>query len=127
MCIRSRSASASSPSRRAGWRVVQTFPNRKANLVCESYTPYNEQACAASAPPVVNFSEYSIVGLLLNPVSYFVAPTPMRVFVDEDARLLVVEYEYGTSLKAPFYYVTGTRFFLVPRTDAQLNARAKKV
>src|ERR1700741_2763764 len=63
------------------WQLA--WNNRKATLVCETYTPYNERACAASSPPAVDFSKYSVVGLLLNPVSYFVAPTPRRVFIDE--------------------------------------------
>jgi hypothetical protein len=109
----------------AQWQ--QLWSERQAMLVCEDYAPYNDAACAASGPPAVDFSKYSLVGLLLRPALYFVDPTPTEVFLENDGRVLVVEYEYHTPYKVPFYLYTGTRFFLVPRTEAELSARPKEV
>jgi hypothetical protein len=102
----------------------QAWVARKAVLNCEAFASYNAPACQATSPPAVDFSRYAVVGLLLNPVYYFVAPSPARVALEGDGSSLVVEYRYANSFRAPFFHVTGTRFFLVPRADARLKARA---
>jgi len=109
----------------AEWQ--QAWSERKAVLVCEVYTPYNDAACAADSPPAIDFSRYSLVGLLLNPVMGFGDPTPTRVFHEQDGRVLVVQYEYHNPYHVPFYLITQTRFFLVPKTDAELAAEATEI
>jgi hypothetical protein len=106
----------------------QVWSERKAMLVCDSVNaPYNDAACAADAAPAIDFSKNSLVGLMINGVLVFQGPTPKRVFHERDGQVLVVEYEYHNPYHVPFYLYTQTRFFLVPRTDAELSARAKEV
>jgi hypothetical protein len=102
----------------ARWHV------RKADIICGEFWPYNDAACAADTPPTIDFSKYSVVGLLLNPVDYFDEPTPDRVFVENDDEL-VVRYSIHTDYHVPSQLVTGTRFFLVPKTDLPLKAEVK--
>jgi hypothetical protein len=107
------------------WQAA--WQDRKATLNCESYADYNRAACAADSPPAIDFSKYSLVGLLLNPVSYFKDPTPDEVFLDDEDHNLVVRYSYSVTYHVPAQLVTGTRFFLVPATDLPLDAEAKDV
>lgn len=104
---------------------AQAWADRKAQLQCGTATPYNDLACAADAPPAVDFSKYSLVGLLIHPVYFFDSPSPAHVFADDDNRKMVVEYAYHHTYKVPYYFVTGTRFFLVPKTEFTLKAMAK--
>jgi hypothetical protein len=110
----------------AEWQ--QAWAERKAVLVCDSVVaPYNDAACAADSAPAIDFSTYSLVGLLIAPARVFIAPTPRRVFLEQDGHVLVVQYEYHNTYHVGFYNYTGTRFFLVPKTEAELSAQAKEV
>lgn len=101
---------------------------RKAQLVCDHLNaPYNDEACAADGPPTIDFSRYSLIGLIVTPVGYFHDTPPDEVFTADDDHKLVVRYAYYIVYKVPYYLVTGTRFFLVPKTDLPLDARAKDV
>ncbi len=105
----------------------QTWKSRRAALSCSSAVPYNEQACGADSPPIVDFSRYSVVGILLSPAYYFRTPNPTRVAIDVSNNTLILEYSYSNPHKAPFYYQTNSRFFLVPKTNAQLSSRPGEV
>lgn len=108
----------------AEWQAI--WSARKTQLMCGDAWPYNDAACAADAPPAIDFSRYSVIGLLLHPVLYFKDPTPDEVFI-EGADKLVVKYSYSTTFHVPAQLVTITRFFLVPKTDLPLDADAKDV
>lgn len=110
----------------AEWQSV--WLDRKAQLVCDHLNaPYNDDACAADGPPVIDFAKYSLVGLLVTPVGYFHDTPPDEVFTDDGDHKLVVRYTYSIVYKVPYYLVTGTRFFLVPKTELPLDAQAKDV
>lgn len=110
----------------AEWQAV--WQDRKSQLVCDHVNaPYNDAACAADEPPAIDFAKYSLVGLLTGYVYYFDEPSPDRVFIDSDDDTLVVRYAVYTTFHVPSQLVTGTRFFLVPKTDLPLDAQAKDV
>lgn len=107
----------------AEWQAI--WHDRKAYITCGEFWFYNDAACAADVPPTIDFSKYSLVGLLLNPVEFFDEPTPDGVFVDNDRDKLVVRYSIYTTYHVPALLITGTRFFLVPKTDLPLEAEVK--
>ena len=109
------------------WEAV--WQERMAGLAdrCGTAYPNTEGFCGAKVPPPIDFSRYTLVGLLLTPLCSFALPTPTRVAMDTRANVLIVEYQYSDTYKTPFYLITDTHFFLVPKTDARLDARPSKV
>jgi hypothetical protein len=103
----------------------QVWDARKADIDCSlpNAKPYNVAACNSDTPPAIDFTQYALVGVLLDPLYYFVPPSPSDIFIDESANALVLSYQYRQVIRVPFFLVTGTRFILVPKTSPRLSAR----
>jgi hypothetical protein len=105
----------------------QAWNERKASLTCLP-TPmsYNQAACSAGAPPSIDFTTYALIGIVCQITWQFGTPTPMQIFSQDNGNSMVVEYTYS-AMTRPTFNVPGARFFLIPKTGAQLIAHSKEV
>jgi hypothetical protein len=56
-------------------------------------------------------------------LAYFDDPSPRSIELQDGGATLYVEYRFGHIAHAGLVNITATRFFLVPRTEAQLRAK----
>ena len=109
----------------AEWQ--QAWNERKASLTCLP-TPmgYNQAACSAGAPPSIDFTTYALIGIVCQITWQFGTPTPTRIFSQDNGNSVVVEYTYS-QMTRPTFNTPGARFFLIPKTSAQLISHPKEV